>query len=403
MGKLVEINNWSYTYGNCDAPAVKDINLSIEEGEFIVLCGMSGSGKSTLLKNIKEGSVPIAKGSVPISYSIDNMKDIGFVFQNPDNQIVTDKVWHEMAFGLENRGTNKNEIRLRVSEIASFFGIEEWFEKKTDELSGGQKQILNLASIMVLNPKLLLLDEPTAQLDPIASFNFMSILRKINQELGITIIMSEHNLTEAINLADRIVVMDNGYIVKDDTPTEVALFLANDKHPMYDAMPEAFKISRELAYGKVVFNVRQGRMMLNELYNGGIAHSNTDNKCSYNNEAEVVLEAKELWFRYDKNGKDILKGVNFTLNKGEIYCLFGGNGAGKSTFIKNLTGIRQPYSGNVKVDNKSIKKLSNKELFMDNIGVLPQNPRTLFIKEKVRDELDEMIKFVKQITRKRGE
>ena len=157
--------------------------------------------------------------------------------QNPDNQIVTDKVWHELAFGLESLGEDQKTIRLRVAEMASYFGIQGWFHKSVTELSGGQKQLLNLASIMAMQPTVLILDEPTSQLDPIAAADFLNTVRKINLELGTTVIITEHRLEDIFHAADRVVVMDKGSIFAVDEPRNIGKLLKEQNNEMFAAMP----------------------------------------------------------------------------------------------------------------------------------------------------------------------
>ena len=222
-----QIENLSFTYPERESKALEDICLTVNQGEFITLCGKSGCGKTTLLRLLKTAVAPhgILKGSIYFNGRIisqinskEQAAEIGFVMQSCDNQIVTDKVWHELAFGLESLGYSTPEIRTRVSEMASFFGIQTWFHKKVTELSGGQKQLLNLASVMVMQPSVLILDEPTSQLDPIAAQEFLKTLEKINRELGTTVILTEHRLEDAFPISDRVVVMDNGKIIADGTP-----------------------------------------------------------------------------------------------------------------------------------------------------------------------------------------
>ena len=222
---MIEIKNLTFSYPEQEKQTLKNINLTVNDGEFIVLCGPSGCGKSTLLRQMKSVLAPHGRREGSISFDGVDLNDmgereqsskIGFVQQSPDNQIVTDKVWHELAFGLESLGCDTPTIRRRVAEMASFFGIQTWFYKNVTELSGGQKQLLNLASIMVMQPKVLILDEPTSQLDPIAASDFLATLGKINRELGTTIILTEHRLEEAFPLADRAVVMDKGEIICTD-------------------------------------------------------------------------------------------------------------------------------------------------------------------------------------------
>ncbi len=209
---LFEIKNLTFTYPDAEKPAIENIHLSIEPGEFVVICGKSGCGKTTLMRHFKTVLSPYGKREGEILFCGERLEgvsmrtqsaEIGYVLQSPDNQIVTDKVWHELAFGVENLGYDQQTIRLRVAEMASFFGIQNWFSKNVEELSGGQKQLLNLASVMAMQPKVLVLDEPTSQLDPIAAGEFLSTIRKINLDLGITVIMIEHRLEEVFPMADK--------------------------------------------------------------------------------------------------------------------------------------------------------------------------------------------------------
>ena len=209
--------NVSFSYPEVEEKALADISFSVHQGEFLILCGPSGCGKSTLLRHLKTCLTPhgrhegeILYGGVPLDTVDDRTQaqQIGFVMQSPENQVVTDKVWHELAFGLESLGYDTPTIRRRVAEVAAFFGIENWFYKNVTELSGGQKQLLSLASVMAMNPQILVLDEPTSQLDPIAASDFLALLGKINRELGITIILTEHRLEEAFPFATRVIVME---------------------------------------------------------------------------------------------------------------------------------------------------------------------------------------------------
>ena len=216
MESLV-FKNVSFAYPQEKNNALNNISLEIRQGEFIIICGSSGCGKSTLLRHMKSCLTPHGKFSGEVFFNDKLLKDIderiqsqeiGFVLQSPENQTVTDKVWHELAFGLESLGYDTPVIRRRVAEISAFFGIEALFYKNTAELSGGQKQMLSLASVVAMEPDILILDEPTAQLDPIAATEFLNLLGRINRELGITIILTEHRLEEAFPFATRIVVME---------------------------------------------------------------------------------------------------------------------------------------------------------------------------------------------------
>ena len=227
---LFEIRNLTFTYPDQEKPALTDLNFSLKQGEFLVVCGKSGCGKSTLLRHFKTAMAPYGERKGQILFEgreLDAVSvreqgaRIGYVLQSPDNQLVTDKVWHELAFGLENLGYETGTIRLRVAEMASFFGIQTWFEKNVEELSGGQKQLLNLAAVMAMQPDLLVLDEPTSQLDPLAAGDFLATLRKINAELGTTILLIEQNANMALKVAHQAYVLETGKITMSGTGQEL--------------------------------------------------------------------------------------------------------------------------------------------------------------------------------------
>ncbi|MBQ7759357.1 ECF transporter S component [Anaerotignum sp.] len=385
--ELFTIRNLSFTYPEQAKKAIDGLSLSVQEGEFLVLCGSSGCGKSTLLRQLKttlsshgrrEGEI-LFKG-IPLKQLShrEQAQKIGFVQQSPENQIVTDKVWHELAFGLESLGYETPVIRHRVAEMAAFFGIEEWFYKNVTELSGGQKQLLNLASVMAMQPSVLILDEPTSQLDPIAASEFLSMLGKINRELGTTIILTEHRLEEAFPLASRVAVMEKGKLLCVGTAQEVGKLLKEKGHEMFLAMPAAMQVWAAVENRMdCPVTVRDGREWLRSFAEGhDFQEIPKEKEFSYSD--EVVLEGKELWFRYEKDGKDIVKGLDLKVRKGEFLALLGGNGTGKTTSLKLLSGLLRPYRGEVKINGS--------------VGVLPQNPQTVFVKKTVREDLYEICK-----------
>lgn len=265
--------------------------------------------------------------------------------QNPDNQIVTDKVWHELAFGLESLGIDQKTIRLRVAEMASYFGIQRWFHKDVAELSGGQKQLLNLASIMAMQPTVLILDEPTSQLDPIAAADFLNTVRKINLELGTTVIITEHRLEDIFHAADRVVVMENGRIIASDQPRKVGEFLREGENEMFAAMPSPVQIY----YGtgselECPLTVREGRSWLSQTFEGKeIKTVSLEKPEAPESSEEPAILMKEVWFRYEKEAPDVLRGVSLSVPKEKIFAIVGGNGTGKSTTLKSICNICKAY------------------------------------------------------------
>ena len=398
-----EIKNLSFSYPTSKGKqSLHDVSLTIHKGEYVVLCGKSGSGKTTLLRHLKSVLAPHGKKSGEILFNgvpmqqvsqRDQSAKIGYVMQNPDDQIVTDKVWHELAFGLESLGVEQKTMRARVSEMACYFGIADWFHRDVANLSGGQKQLLNLASIMAMQPEVLILDEPTSQLDPIAASDFLNTVRKINIELGTTVIITEHRLEDIFPYADRAIVMDAGRVIADDTPRNIGKLLWEQGNDMFAAMPTPVRVFYGAGgEGACPLTVREGRNWLSKAFAEApkIAAFPVD---SMKEEIEKpALFLKELWFRYEKDSPDILRGVSAEVPAGSLYAIVGGNGAGKSTTLKAICGICKLYWGSVKVFGKPINKYKSSELFGGCLAMLPQNPKSLFVKKTVREDLEEMTK-----------
>ena len=418
---LFEISNLKFWYPGAEKAALDGIHLKIEPGEFVVICGKSGCGKTTLLRHLKSVLTPYGRREGEILYQGQPLEtvsarkqagEIGYVMQSPDNQIVTDKVWHELAFGVENLGYDQQTIRLRVAEMASFFGIQNWFHKKVEELSGGQKQLLNLASIMTMQPKVLVLDEPTSQLDPIAAGEFLSTIRKINLELGTTIIMTEHRLEEVFPMADKVLVLEDGMQKYAASPREVGKALAGND--LFLAMPAPVQIYEALGQvGECPLTVCEGRKWLSLHYAETLKKEQRSEqndvfaeKKSKNREIkkkEVVIEAKEVWFRYERELPDVVRDLSFQVTQGELFCILGGNGTGKSTTLSLISGIRKPYRGKILLKGQDIRKKKNAELAGGILGVLPQNPQDLFVKDTVLEDLKEMFEGWSREKRKEEE
>ena len=420
----IRIRNLTFKYPLADEPAIKNINLDVEQSEFIVLCGKSGCGKSTLLRQMKKNLIPYGEKEGEVLYygteisDLDDRKsttDIGFVQQNPDNQLVTDKVWHELAFGLESLGVDNQSIRRRVAEMASFFDMQTWFRKSVSELSGGQKQLLNLASVMVMQPKVLILDEPTSQLDPIAAEEFLKTVYKINRDLGTTIIISEHRLEDLIPMADRVVVMDKGEIISATTPWKTGEFLGGEskeeRHPMFYGMPSVMKIFNACGGSKMKkglyrtgdgkkiapLTIRDGRLWLEAVLDV------PKNEDQFYDRKEVapekidnpIIEIKDLWYQYEKKAQPVLRGLNLKVKPGELFCLMGGNGAGKSTTLKAVAGILKPQRGSITVDGMTVCKENNDKIVGSILAMVPQNPQALFTEITVEEELAEALYYRK--------
>lgn len=393
----------SFCYPRQMDNAIEDISFSIGEAEFVVLCGQSGCGKTTLLRHFKKNQIPFGTGSGKLYYrgsDLETMDDresaarIGFVGQNPDTQLVTDKVWHELAFGLESLGVPGEQIRRRTAEIAQYFGMESWFRRPVSELSGGQKQLLNLAAVVIMQPDVLLLDEPTAQLDPIGTGRFLDTLRRLNRDLGTAVLLSEQRLEEVVPMADRVLIMHQGHLVADAVPGQCAAKLEayerdhNEALPIASAMPVAVRVWKACHYrdeASSPVSIRQGKSWLADYVRktgqpGEPIKSAVSDRhpCHTAKRAvsETALFVDRLCFGYQKDQR-VLEDFTMRVPKGMLYAVVGGNGSGKSTALKAIMGICKPRRGKVKAAGK--------------IRFLAQNPKSLFTELTAAEELMAML------------
>ena len=348
---IVKIDGFSFSFeteGGRRRDVLRDVSLQVEEGEFCVLVGPTGCGKTTLLRSLKPELFPVGErsGSIEVlgkpllrdGASVDERDGgmdrltsaaaLGFVMQDPSMQIVCDTVWHELAFGLENLGTPQEQMRRRVAEVAHFFGIEPWVRQSTEGLSGGQKQTMNLAAVLALRPRLLLLDEPTAQLDPNALKRFLFLLARVNRELGVTVVMATHSPEDVAGYATRRI--DIGEVGAMGTREQLARAL----EPRWS--------SRERVQ-----------------------------------DAPAAIEAKGVHFRYRREDEWVLRGLDMGIARGSVHAVVGGNGSGKSTLLKLLAGIQKPQRGKVR------NELADAQAY------LPQDPKALLVCDSVAEELAE--------------
>lgn len=425
---LLAVENLTFSYPGASQPVLREVSLQVEAGEYLCLCGRSGCGKTTLLRHFKGVLAPHGERTGRVLFDgapLDALPPdrqsarIGFVMQDPDAQIVTDTVWHELAFGLESLGCPQDAMRLRVAEMASYFGMQDWFRRSVHTLSGGQKQLLNLASIMVMQPDVLVLDEPTAQLDPIAAMNFLATVRRINLELGCTVVIAEHRLEEVYACADTVAVMDEGRITVQGDPRSVAAALYATDDAMTLALPAPVRIFHGVEgagegrpvpaapavcgaspavpgmspAGACPLTVREGRAWLDRRIEA-VPPAQTAlpapplAQCS---RGDAALQASGLWFRYGRDLPDVLRGVDLHVSQGELCALVGGNGAGKSTLLRCLCGAARAYRGSVRVLGRKLGEWRERDLFQGGMALLPQDPQNIFVKESVRADLLEML------------
>lgn len=472
--KIIELKKLSFRYSGEDKEVLSDIDLAIEEGGFYVICGASGSGKSTLLRQLKTSLQPVGQRSGRILYYGRDLEEvsqytqsakIGFVFQNPDTQIVTDKVWHELAFGLESIGMPQDMIRVRVAEMASYFGIQNWFYQSTDTLSGGQKQLLNLASVMVMRPKVLLLDEPVSQLDPIAAADFMATVHKLHAEFGITVIMAEHSLEEVAAYVDEVIFMKEGRLIAKGKMEELGNILETHDPSMEEILTVPMQIARgyeklqkkkeDTAFttnDRIPYTVALGQKWMaqrfplakqEEIKGFPFTKQEETEKFAFakQEEAQRFLGAKqeeagrfssvkqkekkslpakdpkkqnrgkrsfdgkkipfaiqctELCYHYPQADVDVVDHLSLFVEEGAVFALMGGNGSGKTTTLHLLGGLLKPQKGTIEFFGRSLTKYKEKELRNGILGVLPQDPTTLFVRKTVEEDLYEVLEDQKE-------
>ena len=385
---IIDVKGLSFTYEGSRAPALRDISFSAMKGEFITICGPSGCGKSTLLRQLKSCLTPQGSRTGDIYFTGRPLEEadgrsqtegIGFVMQSPEAQCVTDRVWHELAFTLESLGMKREPISRRIAETAAFFGIEELLDRDTSELSGGQKQMIALASVMTVQPKLLLLDEPTSQLDPVAAFGFISLLGRINRELSTTVIICEHSLGELLPVSSRVIVMSGGSIVCSGEPSRCAPLLYEKRDPSFLSFPAAARIAcyAGLTDGnEAPLSITEGRRSLEEAAKKRAPEPLPVKKLP--SDKKPCVSIKNLYFRYSKDSPDVLRGLSLDIYGGEQLCILGGNGSGKTTLLNIISGAVKQYSGKIKYGAEG------------GIAYMPQEPSLLFVKSTVLDELYEV-------------
>ena len=399
---LFKVNQLSFCYPG-EQPLLKDISFTIEEGDFVVLCGPSGCGKSTLLRLFIQPIAPIGELTGDIYYkgqelsqweSRTLLEEIGFVMQNPDNQIVMDEVMKEIVFALENLGYSTFEMRKRVAEMVHFFGIEHLLHKKVAELSGGQKQIINLLAVLLLKPRVLILDEPTSQLDPIAAKEFLSILARLNEEFGMTIIIVEHRLEELFAVADQILMMDEGRIQIAGTSEMCIRQVYEQQNAIFKSyVPSITKLFMEMEndYSQCMpLSVKEGKRWL-ATKNTSFISKPMMKSVAKQTEKELLIEMNDVYFQYEKKGRFVLKGLSLSVCKGDFLAIVGGNGCGKSTLLKACIGSIRPQRGFVKLVGNHTYKLHSKELSQQ-LAYLPQNPQAYFAHTTIEKEMQEIVK-----------
>ena len=397
----IKVENLTFTYEGCAKPVLNNLSFVLESGSFLTVTGVSGCGKSTLLSLLKPELAPKGTLSGSISYDGaeitalppgDSAAKIGFVFQNPDSQLVTDRVWHELAFGPESLGMSPELIRVRTAEVASYLGICDLYERETHTLSGGQKQLVNLASVLSMAPELLILDEPTAQLDPIAREEFIGILSRLHRDTGITIIMAEHSLENILPLSDRLLIMKKDGTSAFGTVGD-SLRKLTDTAPELSAFPASVRLYKDIeksigpvSAGTVPVSISEGRRFITEVVPVTNAQQSGTSPVSQFVPAAPAIQFSDVSFSYDRHGQTVIKDLDTVIYSGEIFTLLGGNGQGKSTLMQLAAGLLRPDSGRIRIFGRDIRKYTEAELY-NILSMLPQQVETMFIHDTVEEEL----------------
>lgn len=353
--EIIKLKNVEFQYPSDSSTAISDVSLTIKKNDFIVIAGPSGCGKSTLLKLIKPELAPHGKRTGEYYYcdkkGLHHKKssfEIGYVFQNPDNQIVSNQVRSELVFGMENNGVPTHEMRIRLAEIVELFGLTDILDKEIEDLSGGQKQLINLASIMLMKPKVILLDEPTAQLDPIAAKELLGFLKQLNEHFGTTIILVEHRLQDVLSIADQLILMENGTIRYHGEPKSVIKQIwTKQDHSFFTYIPRLAKLYVEQAEDVVdehaiPLTIKEARKTIDK---GQCVYRFEEKRII--NSGPPILQCKNITFQYERNERRILNELNLSIQRESILAIFGSNGAGKSTLLKLLAGVYKPLTGKI--------------------------------------------------------
>lgn len=397
--KLLEVKNYCFTYKNSSRRVLSNVSFEAYEGELILVCGATACGKTTLLRGLKPELSPVGEKSGEIIYCGNPLSEaderttaaeIGYVMQRPENQTVTDRVRSELSFGGESLGMPQAEIQRSVAETAAYFGLERLLSESTSTLSGGQRQLLNLASVMAVSPKLIILDEPTAQLDPVAAGDFIRTLYRITRELSVTVIISEHRFEELLPLADKVLFLENGEVSSFGTPKEAAERLMESKE-MRPSLPAGLQLyssfGKDSLKGELPLTISEGRRLLAE--NFTFPDEKNDNETAQSEASiETEISLKNLYFTYNSRKADVVSGLSLDIKSGEVFALLGSNGSGKSTLLSLICGMEKPYRGKVELAGKALKKYGREELYGKILAVLPQDVQSTFLYDSVGEELE---------------
>jgi len=392
MSELMSLKQLTFTYPATSRPALNDVDLSIASGDFVVIVGATGSGKTTLLRQLKPELIPAGKLTGTAQYqgrsiqtlsTTESAQAIGVVVQDPVVQPVMATVIEELAFSLENVGVSATSMPGRIAEIANFLGLDQILHTPLQKLSGGQLQLVNLASALVLHPAMLLLDEPTAQLDPTTAQNFLNVLQQVHHELGLTIVMSEHRLDRVLPLASRLLIMQDGALLAaGSVATGLQLMTQHTELASFVPAIPNFFVQQHLTGHRLPLTVATAQQMLGQR---GISFKLRSSAMPVKTAGSPLLTLTGVSFRYDQQAPT-LRTIDVTFATGTWVAILGKNGAGKSTLLRVLAGLRKPQHGKVRLDKQLVWKLNNSALIRQ-VGLLSQHPIDQFTGLTVREEL----------------
>lgn len=394
--EVVNIKNVTFNYPNCEKNAINNVNLKINEGEFILIVGPSGCGKSTLIRLINrlvpdyyggiiEGQVFLKEKDIEYMDKLDIVKTVGMVYQHPEKQIILEDVEREIAFGLENFNTDMNTMKRNVAEVISLLALNKIKNKQTHEVSGGEKQRIAIASVLAMDPDIIILDEPISQLDPIGADEVLNSIKKLNTEMGKTIVLVEQRLDKCFSMADRVIFMENGEIIGEGKGKNIPNNITEKYH-----LPHLTYIFKKAGKTMLPVDVKEARNTISNITFKSYKsiHKNLNSK--------EIITVEKLNFSYEK-GSSTLKDISFTLNQGEIMCVMGENGAGKSTLFKIITGLISNYKGKIFIHGLKAKDLNIKER-IKKIGYLSQNPNDYFGRNTVFNEVGYTLKNIEEFS-----
>lgn len=395
---MIKIDNFTFYYGDAEEPALRDVNLRIEDGEFVLVTGPSGGGKSSLCRCLNgliphfyggkvAGSVEV-QGLDVIKHSPKEMATrVGMIFQDPENQLVTLDVEREIAFGMENLAFPRDLIAKRLEESLDTLGISGLRYRQVHELSGGEKQKVAIASVLALHPEILVLDEPTSELDPKSAEEVLAITQRLNDELGITVILIEHRLDRVIQHVDRLLVLDGGGVVADGSTREILSNSYQEITRLGVGLPPIIKLAQGLknagiSIAGLPLTVKEGRVMLNGLFQKPFELPAQPEEKGY---GKAVINVEKLWYVYPE-GPTALKSISLSVGEGEFLAIMGRNASGKTTLVKHFNGLLKPTKGGVTVDGIDTRKATVAELARK-VGFVFQNPNDHLFADTVEEEI----------------